>query len=113
MYACLERGGELDGVRLLQPGTIAEATTVQNKRPDLVLLMPIHWRLGFMSGGSEVSPAGPHREAYGHSGFGGSIAMADPRAELAIAIVLDRLELNLLGDTRGLEVVHAAIAAVS
>lgn len=113
IYAALERGGELDGVRLLSAARLAEATTVQNKRPDLALVVPIYWRLGYMSGGSGVSPAGPHREAYGHSGLGGSIAMADPRAELSIAVVLDRPEPNLLADDRARRVIDAAIAAVT
>jgi CubicO group peptidase (beta-lactamase class C family) len=113
VYAALERGGTLNGVRLLSPETIATATTVQNHRPDRVLVMPIHWRLGYMSGGSGISPAGPNREAYGHSGLGGSIAMADPKAELSVALVLDRLEPNLMGDDRGRRIVDAAIAAVA
>jgi CubicO group peptidase (beta-lactamase class C family) len=64
-----------------------------------------------MSGGSGVSPAGPNREAFGHSGLGGSIAMADPKAGLAIALVLDRIEPNLLTDDRGRRVIAAALAA--
>lgn len=113
MYAALERGGELDGVRLLSAETLATATTVQNTRPDLALVVPIHWRLGYMGGGSGISPAGPNREAFGHSGLGGSIAMADPKAEISVALVLDRIESNLLTDDRGRKVIEAAIAAVA
>ena len=102
MYAALERGGELDGVRLLRPETVETATTVQNTRSDLVLMLPIHWRLGFMSGGSPISPTGPNSEAYGHAGYGGSVAFADPKAELGFAIVCDRLEVNLLGVVHGI-----------
>lgn len=112
LYAAMERGGSLDGKRLLKEDTVVTATTVQNKRPDLVLVMPIHWRLGFMSGGSSLSPAGPNPEAYGHAGWGGSIAMADPKAEIAVAVVLDRLELDLLGGDRTRRVIQAAVAAV-
>jgi CubicO group peptidase (beta-lactamase class C family) len=113
LYACLERGGELDGVRLLTPDTITTATTVQNTRPDLVLVLPINWRLGFMSGGSPISPAGPNPEAYGHAGYGGSIGLADPKAEIAMAITLDRLEVNLLGGDRITSVVNAAVEAAA
>lgn len=113
LYAALERGGELDGVRLMSAETLATATTVQNTRPDLALVVPIHWRLGYMSGGSGISPAGPNREAFGHSGLGGSIAMADPKAEISVALVLDRIEPNLLTDDRGRKVIEAAIAAVA
>ena len=113
IYALMERGGELDGVRLLKPDTLEKATTVQNDRADLVIFFPIRWRLGFMSGGGDFSPAGPNPDAYGHAGFGGSIGMADPKAELSIAIVLDRLEIDLLGGDRIRKVINAAVAAVS
>lgn len=110
VYAALERGGALDGVRLLSPATVEAATTVQNDRPDLVLFLPVHWRLGFMGvglGGDRTSSA-----AYGHAGLGGSVAMADPRTELAVAVTLDRLELDLMGDDRAGALVKAALAAV-
>lgn len=111
-YATLERG-ERDGVRLLSAETLARATTVQNTRPDLVLVLPMHWRLGFMGGGGMLAIAGPNEEAFGHAGYGGSVALADPKAEVAIAVTLDRLELNLLGGDRVSAVVQAAIAAAS
>ena len=73
----------------------------------------MHWRLGFMGGGSTLSPAGPNAEAFGHAGYGGSVAIADPKAELAIAVTLDRMEINLLGGDRVAAVVQAAVAAAS
>lgn len=112
-YACLERGGELDGVRLLEPETIATANTVQNDRPDLVLFVPIYWKLGFISGGATFSPAGPNREAFGHSGLGGSLAFADPKAEIALALTLDLPARDILSDDRAMRVANAAIAAAS
>jgi CubicO group peptidase (beta-lactamase class C family) len=113
IYAVMERGGELDGVRLLSPETLATATTVQNDRADLVIFFPIRWRLGFMSGGGDFSPAGPNPDAYGHAGFGGSVAMVDPQAEVSVAVTLDRLQIDLLGGDRTGAVVKAAIAAAS
>ena len=113
LYAALERGGALDATRLVSSETLAAAATVQNTRADLVLAMPIYWRLGFMGGGSAVSPAGPNAEAFGHAGFGGSVAFADPKAELAVAVVLDLLELDLLAGGRTRDVVHAAVRAAT
>lgn len=113
LYAALERGGAIDGVRLLAPSTVEAATTVQNDRPDLVLFAPMHWRLGFMglSLGGAGGAAGASA-AYGHAGLGGSVAMADPTSELAVAVTLDRWELDVLGDDRAGAVVRAAVAAV-
>lgn len=114
IYAALERGGSLDGVGLLRPETVSAATTVQNTRPDLVLLVPMHWRLGFMGGGlgpAAVPTTGRRRGAFGHAGFGGSSAMADPSSGVAAAVTLDRLSLDLLGDDRARAVLGAAVAA--
>jgi CubicO group peptidase (beta-lactamase class C family) len=111
IYAMMQGNGELDGVRLLKPETVATATTVQNTRPDLVIMFPIGWRLGFMSGGNALSPAGPNEAAFGHAGFGGSVGIADPTAELSLAITLDRLEVNLMGGDRISKVVNLAVAA--
>jgi CubicO group peptidase (beta-lactamase class C family) len=105
IYAVMERGGELDGVRLL--------SEVQNDRADLVIFFPIRWRLGFMSGGGDFSPAGPNPDAYGHAGFGGSVGMVDPAAEISVGITLDRLEIDLLGGDRITAVIKEAIKAVA
>lgn len=110
-YGALERGGGLDGVRLVNPVTLGAATAIQNTRPDLVLMIPVQWRMGFMGGGSFLSPVGPNREAFGHSGFGGSVAFADPRAEISMAVVLDRLEIDLLVGERVGALVAAAVEA--
>ncbi|MBW3614859.1 MAG: beta-lactamase family protein [Actinobacteria bacterium] len=111
LYGALERGGCLEGVTLLNPATLAAATAIQNTRPDLVLMIPVQWRMGFMGGGSFLSPVGPHVEAFGHSGFGGSVAFADPRAEISMAITLDRLEIDLLVGERVATLVQAAVEA--
>lgn len=113
VYGALERGGTLDGVTLVNAATLAAATSVQNTRPDLVLIVPMYWRLGFMGGGSMLSPAGPHREAFGHSGYGGSVAFADPRAEVSMAIILDKLEVDLLSGERVRRLVATAIEAAT
>jgi CubicO group peptidase (beta-lactamase class C family) len=113
LYAALERGGELGGTRLLSTETLERATAVQSSRRDLVLLVPVRWRLGFMSGGAVTSSIGPHREAFGHSGWGGSVALADPRSGVAMALVLDRLEPDLLGGARTLELVRTVLGAAS
>jgi CubicO group peptidase (beta-lactamase class C family) len=109
----MERGGELDGVRLMSPETVATATTVQNDRADLVIFFPIRWRLGFMSGGGDMGPAGPNPDAYGHAGFGGSVGLVDPDAEISVAVILDRLQIDLLSGDRTLAVVKAAIEAAT
>lgn len=114
IYAALLDGGALEGVRVLSPATVEAATEVQNDRPDLVLFTPVHWRLGYMGfglglgGNAGVAPA-----AFGHAGLGGSVAGADPVTGLAVAVTLNRLELNVMGDDRAAAVVRAAAQSVA
>lgn len=112
VYAALERGGEVDGVRILRPETIQRATTVQNDRGDLVLVVPVGWRMGYMSGGSKIAVLGPNDECFGHVGIGGTYGAADPRAEVAYACVYDKTgETELLGGPRGTRLSRATVAA--
>ena len=115
IYAALERGGTLGGVRLLSSATVEAVTEVQNDRPDLVLYTPVHWRLGYMGFGLGLGPgavAGVTPAAFGHAGLGGSVAGADPVSGLAVAVTLDRLELNVMGDDRAAALVRAAARSV-
>ena len=108
LYACLAAGGTLDGVRLLSPETIARAARSQTPpgRRDLVLGFPMDWACGFMRGGP-ISACGPNPNAFGHAGYGGSVAFADPDARLGVAIVLNRMANELNSGLRVLQAVKA------
>jgi CubicO group peptidase (beta-lactamase class C family) len=97
--ACL---GEIDGVRLLMPDTVAAATTVHAEGPDRVLLLPTRFGAGFMLSPMLAPACGPR--AFGHTGAGGSLGFADPEAEVAFGYVSTRMKFELNGDerTRGL-----------
>lgn len=97
LYGALARGGEIDGVRLLSGETLERATQVQNTRPDLVLVMPMQWRLGWhMAFTAEGIPP----RGFGHFGFGGSGAWADPDHEVSCAFVCNRMGGSAVGDMR-------------
>ncbi|MCC7076997.1 MAG: beta-lactamase family protein [Acidimicrobiia bacterium] len=97
LYGALASGGKLGGVGLLSAETLARATEIQNTRPDLVLVMPMQWRLGwhmaFTADG--IPPRG-----FGHFGFGGSGAWADPDHEVSCAFMCNRLGGTAVGDMR-------------
>ena len=113
MYAALERGGAVDGVRILKPESVATASTVQNDRNDLVIILPPRWRMGYMSAGS-IPVMGPNPEGFGHVGLGGTYACADPKAEVSFAIVYDKFgQTELLGAARGAAVASATVAAAA
>ncbi len=86
LYAVLANGGELDGVRLLSPRILAEATRVHNTRRGDVIPMAMNWRLGYHRVFT-MWPKTPH--AFGHFGYGGSGAWADPSRELSVAYTVN------------------------
>ena len=97
LYAALAAGGALDGVRVLSEATLARATAVQSRGFDLVVPFPMHWRLGYHRA---ATTRGTPPRAFGHYGFGGSGAWADPDRQLAMAMVLNSGIGTPFGDLR-------------
>lgn len=106
LYAVLAGRGELDGVRLLQPSTLERVSRVYSSGPDLVLVMPMDWRLGYHR---VFTTRGTIGTAFGHFGFGGSGAWCDPTRNLAVAMVCSRGTGTPIGDLRIAELSRAAV----
>ena len=101
MYAALAGGGVLDGVRFLSSDTLRRATEVQTTRRDIVVGFPMRWRLGYHVA---ATTRGVIPNGFGHFGFGGSGAWADPDNDLAIGFVCNRVAGTPFGDTRLLQI---------
>jgi CubicO group peptidase (beta-lactamase class C family) len=97
LYAVLAAGGQWHGRRLLSEATLARATEIQTRRMDLVVPFPMHWRLGYHRA---VTLRGSPPRGFGHYGFGGSGAWADPERQLAVALVLNSGIGTPFGDLR-------------
>jgi CubicO group peptidase (beta-lactamase class C family) len=109
LYALLANGGELGGVRLLSERTVRKANTIQSRRRDRVVPISMHWRLGYHR--APVVRSLPN--AFGHAGFGGSGAWADPDRELAVALVLNSGVGTPFGDLRIVRIGTAAVRCAS
>jgi CubicO group peptidase (beta-lactamase class C family) len=86
----LRRGGELDGVRVMQPETLRTATAEARRlRPDVATgLMPVRWGTGYMLGSKRFGPFGRDEPAaFGNTGLVNIAAWADPERGLAAAVV--------------------------
>ncbi len=101
VYGCLANGGELDNHRLLSRAAIDRATKPQNKGLDRVVFLPMGWRLGYHS---LFCPGFKMTRAFGHFGFGGSGAWADPRRNLALGMIVNTGVGTPFGDIRIFEI---------
>jgi len=110
LYACLGNYGELDGVRLMSEATVRKMSERRTLRPDKVIMVPVGWALGFMTGGVEGWPQGPRVTAFGHAGLGGSIGFADPEIGMGFGFVTNALAMDLIGYGRTAALAEAARA---
>jgi CubicO group peptidase (beta-lactamase class C family) len=111
MYAALACGGVLDGARLLSRETLAHATEVQvSTGRRLVIPFEMRWRLGYHG---VFTTHGVPRLAFGHFGFGGSGAWADPRRELAVGFIVNSGMGTPFGDLRIARIGGAVLACAN
>lgn len=111
MYAALADDGTLDDVRLLSPRTLATATAIQPPPAGRVVIpFDMRWRLGYHA---VLTSRGIPRHGFGHYGFGGSGAWADPRRRLAVAFIVNSGMGTPFGDFRTARIGGAALASVA
>ncbi|MEI6759509.1 MAG: serine hydrolase domain-containing protein [Betaproteobacteria bacterium] len=90
LYGALARGGELGGVRLLSAQGLAHAVAVRFDGLDACFLAPTVFGAGFRRDAVGFGPhVGPGN--FGHTGWGGSVAFADPARSLGFAFVTNHL----------------------
>ena len=104
--AILACDGELDGREILPPGLALEAAASRISGPDLILPFTLSWGAGFLRN-EGIGIYGPSAHAFGHSGWGGSCAVADPERRLSFAYVMNRQSQHLIGDPRSRRLIEA------
>ena len=89
LYEMFRSDGELDGVRLLSPQTVA-AMTARHRvgMTDETFGIPIDWGLGLIVNGFLFGRHASPR-AYGHGGARSSVAFCDPEHGLVVAFVVN------------------------
>jgi CubicO group peptidase (beta-lactamase class C family) len=120
MYRPLALGGAVDGVQLVDQPTLAAMSTVTAAGAlDATLLVPTRWALGFgKSIDSSACPPGDQdgvilsEDAFGHSGMGGSIGFADPRARLSFGYTMNRQGIGIGLDQRAQSLIDATYTAL-
>lgn len=109
MYCMLAGGGEFDRVRLLSEETVDKAATLEPPTGrHSVIPFDMRWRLGYH--GVATSQGFP-KDAFGHFGFGGSGAWADPTLDLSVALIVNSGIGSPFGDTRTARISGAALGS--
>jgi CubicO group peptidase (beta-lactamase class C family) len=111
LMAVLACDGAAGGRTILSPGRAAEASRQRICGQDLVLSAKISWAAGFMRN-QGLGLYGPGAQSFGHSGWGGSCAFADPERRLSGGYVMNRQSAMLIDDPRPRRLIEAAYAAL-
>ncbi len=106
MYAaCI---AEVDGIRLIDSSTLAEACRVHTKGLDLVLLEQNSFGMGFYLPFQRLPFAGP--TSFGHDGAGGAVAFADRASGISFAFLTDLIPARAGADPDARLLIDAALA---
>jgi len=121
MYAAMASPDAFEGEPFISPATLDEATRLQRQigadgrrtdgellGKDAVIGFRMRWRLGYHGA---FTSAGVLPRGFGHFGFGGSGAWADPESGLAVAMTLNQIGGSPFGDTKMLRIGGEAIRA--
>ena len=111
LFGALATDGELEGRHILSPATRDLATAERIAGQDKVLPFKVSWGAGFLRNPPNHF-YGPTDSAFGHSGWGGACAFADPERGVGGAYVMNRQGVDLMGDPRSLRLIAAAYAAL-
>jgi CubicO group peptidase (beta-lactamase class C family) len=109
----LLRGGELDGVRILKPETVAAFTApheVPSGKADRKQYRSLGWDVdtGFTAQRGELFPRG---KGYGHTGFTGTSVWVDPVSRTAVIVLTNRVHPDDKGNVTELRRQVGTIAA--
>ncbi|MCX4575535.1 beta-lactamase family protein [Streptomyces sp. NBC_01571] len=102
--------GEVDGVRLFTPESVALARAEQSAGPDRILVVHTRFGLGYMLHGSASPLLGDG--SFGHPGRGGSLGFADPGTGIAFGYVTNGFRKSVTADPRAQALVRAVRAAL-
>jgi CubicO group peptidase (beta-lactamase class C family) len=116
MYAATV--SDVDGVRLMDPATVARATEVQTDKTRMHGLPPelnipadrsFNMSLGFWRACLPMPLTGP--AAFGHPGAGGSVGFADPDAAVGFGYVMNLCSYRI-GEPRAQNLADAVVACL-
>lgn len=90
-YLPFALGGSFEGRRYLRQETLDPLSAREGwSEQDGVLQKPLGWNRGFLKEDDNVF--GPNREGFGHAGMGGALGWCDPKAQITVGYVMNRMD---------------------
>lgn len=102
--------GDVDGIRLLRPDTVARAATEQCRGIDRVTGYETAYALGFQLPFAFRPMAGPG--SFGHYGLGGSVGFAHPELGFSFGYTVNQMGPGTPADRRSVPLIDAVVACV-
>jgi len=97
--------------KFISSNTFETLTTVAVSGDDHVMKSPMQWsHAGYSVGGGKLF--GKSGKAFGHTGWGGSMAFGDPENGISCAYTMNLLTGSMLGDQRALKLVETIYDAL-
>jgi len=100
VMSVVARGGEVDGIRLLGPGTIDLIFREQLNGIDLVLGVPLRWGIGYGLPQRDVLPWIPDEQICFWGGWGGSMIIMDAGRRMTISYMMNKMAPGIIGSDR-------------
>ena len=111
IQSVLACGGEVDGRRLMSRAGCEAVFRQQSNGPDLVVLAPIRFGLGYALNSMGLPVPRSDRICL-WGGSGGSLIVVDFEARMTFAYAMNQLEASPFGDRRGQSLVAATYQAL-
>jgi CubicO group peptidase (beta-lactamase class C family) len=112
ILSTISLGGEVDGVRLLSPKTIALIFDEQANGVDLVLGVPLRFGIGYGLP-SETVPYLPDGRICFWGGWGGSMIVMDLDRNLTFSYMMNKMAAGIIGSERSAGYLEAAYRALA
>ena len=106
IYGGAANEGEIDGIHVLAPETLAQGIEEQTNGPDTCIGINTRFGLGWALT-AESTPYGPNRRAFGHPGAGGSLGYADLDAGIGFGYTMNRMGTEVAHDVRAAALIGA------
>jgi CubicO group peptidase (beta-lactamase class C family) len=108
MYAAVL--GDVDGVRLLAPETLAAATIEQAAGEDLIAGYDTRYALGFQLPFAVRPMAGG--DSFGHYGLGGSVGFANPQRGFSFGYTVNQMGPGVPADPRSVALIESVVGCL-